>query len=249
MPLAGQHHVVVAIEPELARRGRSRRAASAAIAAQSTPGSPCRRTTAHAADLARDAARPGAQHAGADMLHLGGVLRGGMHVNGAVFARNRERNLAFQIEMLLTTDAETRPRDCAARRRWRLQNRPGRTNSRAARSRRASASSTVTLGGSASTSTSPRRAARRAMSRVVATTAKTGCPWKMISHVRQRGSSLWVGEMSLRPGMSAAVDHCDDPRHRRTASRVDGRLIRPRATAAPPVATCSVPLGSGMSSI
>jgi hypothetical protein len=106
----------------------------------------------------------------------------------------------------------------------------------------------VTLGRSAATVTTPSRAARRAASRVFATTAKTGWPWNSTSVAANAGSSPLAGEMSLRPGTSAAVSTATTPGKVRTPAR-STPVMRPLATGDPPMATCSVPSGSGMSSM
>src|SRR5580693_5103458 len=69
----------------------------------------------------------------------------------------------------------------------------------------------------------------------------------MVSRTRT-GSSALPGEMSFFPGMSAAVTTATTPGALRTSLRSRRRSV-PRATGVPPTAICSVPIGSGMSSI
>ena len=59
------------------------------------------------------------QHVRHEVLHLGRVLGGGMDGDVAILARDGERDLAFEIEVLLPADAEAlrdavrRARRCA----------------------------------------------------------------------------------------------------------------------------------------
>ena len=93
-----------------------------------------------------------------------------------------------------------------------------------------------------------RAAARRAWSRVWATTANTGCPRKRISPSHRMGSSGTAEPQSLTPGMSSPVMTLTTPAIARTASRsMPSR--RPAATGDRPSAQCSVPASSGMSSV
>jgi hypothetical protein len=46
------------------------------------------------------------ENTGDNMLHFGGMLRGGMNKHFAIFAGNGERYLPFEIEMLLTSYPE-----------------------------------------------------------------------------------------------------------------------------------------------
>ena len=106
VPLAGQAHVVVAIEPDLARppgdaRGERRN------------GGPLRglrllaaERAAHAAHLDGDRRVRHVQHLGDQVLAFARMLRRDMHQHVAVLARNGERHLAFEIEVFLAADAQ-----------------------------------------------------------------------------------------------------------------------------------------------
>ena len=117
--LAGEDEIVVAIEPQLAGPPRDLRG-------KGRDGRPLRRlallaaeAAAHAADLAGDIGVRDAEHAGDDMLHLGRMLRRGIDVDVAVLARDREGDLALEIEMLLPADAELARERMRRRARWR----------------------------------------------------------------------------------------------------------------------------------
>ena len=104
--LAGEDEIVVAVEPQLAGPAGDARG-------ERRDGRPLRRlallaaeAAAHAAGLAGDVGVRDAEHAGDDMLHLGRMLRRGIDVDVAVLARDGERDLALEIEMLLPADAE-----------------------------------------------------------------------------------------------------------------------------------------------
>jgi hypothetical protein len=92
------------------------------------------------------------------------------------------------------------------------------------------------------------RAARRAWSRVRATTAKSVCPWNITSWSTNKGSSAKTGATSFLPGISAAVRTTTTPGAPRTASKP--KLFNlPEVLVAMPIAICSVPAGSPMSSM
>ena len=104
--LAGHDHVVVAVEPELARpaglAGAERRQRRplrrlALLAAE---------TAAHPAHLDGDGVAVERRALGDDVLHLARVLGRGVDDHVAVLAGDGERDLAFEIEMLLSADAE-----------------------------------------------------------------------------------------------------------------------------------------------
>ena len=106
VPLAGQAHVVVAIEPDLARPPGDARA-------ERRDRGPLRRLrllaaerAAHAAHFDGDRGVRDVQHLGDQVLHLARMLRRGMDQHVAVLARNGERDLAFEIEVLLPADAQ-----------------------------------------------------------------------------------------------------------------------------------------------
>ena len=106
MPLAGEDEVVVTVEPHLAgpaghaRRKRRERRPLRRLALLAAEGA------AHAADLAADIGIRHAEHARDDVLDLGRMLRRGIDVHRPVLARDGERDLALEIEMLLAADAE-----------------------------------------------------------------------------------------------------------------------------------------------
>ena len=107
MPLAGHHHVVITIEPELCR-------AACLVGGECGEGCPLGRLAFLAAKCATHAAAfagyggiGNAQHMRHYVLHFGWVLGGGMHKHLAMLTRDGECDLAFEIEMLLAADAET----------------------------------------------------------------------------------------------------------------------------------------------
>ena len=83
------------------------RAPSAAIAAHCAAcvSLPPKRA-AHAPHLDRHRAVRDVEHVGDEVLHLARMLGRGMDEHVAVLARNGERDLAFEIEMLLPADAQ-----------------------------------------------------------------------------------------------------------------------------------------------
>ena len=104
--LAGQHEVVVAVEPDLARpagdaRGeRGDRGPGAGLALLAAE------AAAHAPRLDGHEGVRNAENARDDMLRLGRVLGRGVHRHLVAFAGNGERGLALEIEMLLAADRE-----------------------------------------------------------------------------------------------------------------------------------------------
>ena len=101
-----QAHVVVAIEPDLARLAGEARAECRnrrplrglrLLAAE---------RAAHAPGLHRDRGVRQVEHVREQMLQLARMLGRGMDLHVAVLARDRERDLAFEIEMLLAADAQ-----------------------------------------------------------------------------------------------------------------------------------------------
>ena len=85
----------------------------------------------------------------------------------------------------------------------------------------------VTDGGFSSMSILARRAARRASSRVRATTANSAWPWNMTSSSANSGSSANTGAMSFLPGMSGAVRTATTPGAARTALQI--KALQPAA--------------------
>src|SRR5690606_26584014 len=104
--LAGHRHVVVAVEPQLARpaggtggeRGDHRPLRRLRLLAAEA--------AAHAPDLAGDESVGDAERARHDVLHLARMLGGGMDEHVAVLPRHGERGLTLEIEMLLPADAQ-----------------------------------------------------------------------------------------------------------------------------------------------
>ena len=104
--LAGHGHVVVAVEPHLARpaglpcrqRGQRRPLRRLALLAAEA--------AAHAPHLDGDGVVVEAEDMGDDVLHLARVLGRGMHEHVAVLAGDGQRHLALQVEMLLAAEAE-----------------------------------------------------------------------------------------------------------------------------------------------
>ncbi len=104
--LAGDDHVVVAVEAELDRtaglvrtqRGYRRDDGSLAFLAAEA--------AAHAPHFDRDVAGSEAQDARHPVLHLGRVLGRAVDQHVAVFPGHREGNLPFEIEMVLAADFE-----------------------------------------------------------------------------------------------------------------------------------------------
>ncbi len=119
----------------------------------------------------------------------------------------------------------------------------GRTND----SRRI-AVSTSSTGSRSSYSISASCAARTACSIVVAATANIEWPTYCTSRSAKIGSSLSTPPTSLTPGTSSAVTTATTPGARRTGSRFIDRM-RAWARLVVPMAACSVPRGSGMSSV
>ena len=106
VPLAGEIHVVVAIEPDLAGPAGNARA-------ECRDRGPLRglrllaaERAAHAAHLHRHIADRHVEHVGNEMLHLARMLRRGVDQHVAVLTRDGERHLAFEIKVLLPADAQ-----------------------------------------------------------------------------------------------------------------------------------------------
>ena len=104
--LAGEDEVVVAVETDLA-------GAAGDAGGERGERSPLRRlallapeAAAHSAHLAGDVGVGQAEHAGDDVLHLRRVLGRGQDVHRAVLVGDGERDLAFEVEVLLAADAQ-----------------------------------------------------------------------------------------------------------------------------------------------
>ena len=106
MALAGQAHVVIAIEPDFARpagEARAERRDCGPLRGLRLLAAEC---AAHAPHLDRHGDVRHFENLGDEMLHLARVLGRAIDLHVAVFARNGERDLAFEIEMLLAADAQ-----------------------------------------------------------------------------------------------------------------------------------------------
>ena len=164
--LAGDHHVVVAVGADLGRPagllGDQRGDAGEQVAL----GLLAAEAAAHAPALDRHGVVGHAQHDRDHVLDLARVLGRGVDRDLVVLARDRQRDLALEVEVVLAADRRSGPRAAAAPRRAPPRRRRARASadrSRACRSaapprRRAAA-------GSSSYSTTASRAARRASSR------------------------------------------------------------------------------------
>ena len=104
VPLAGDDHVVVAVGPELHRplqlAGGERRDAGEEIGLGLLAAEPA----AHAPHLDGDGMGGDAQHLRHHVLHLAGMLRRGEDLHVLLLAGDGERNLAFEVEMILPAD-------------------------------------------------------------------------------------------------------------------------------------------------
>ncbi len=102
--LAGDDHVVVAVRPQLHRplqlAGRQRRDDGEQVGLGFLAAEPA----AHAPDLDRDGMRADAEHLRHHVLHLARVLGRGHHQHVLILAGNGERDLALEVEMILTAD-------------------------------------------------------------------------------------------------------------------------------------------------
>jgi hypothetical protein len=114
--LAGHDEIVVAVEADLGRppgeprcqRRHGRPAAGLAFLAAEA--------AAHAPHRYLDGGVRQAENAGDDVLHLAGMLGGGVDEEGAVLLGDDQRGLALEIEMLLAADAHLTFEAVAARR-------------------------------------------------------------------------------------------------------------------------------------
>ena len=164
--LAGHRHVVVAVEPDLGRAAGDARGEGGEAGPLRRLGLLAAEPPAHPPALAHHGGVGRAEHAGDEVLHLGGVLGRGVDPHLVVLAGHRERGLSLEIEVFLAADAHPAvesmrgggDRGLGAPRAG--TRREGITSAPSARP-----SSTVTRGGRAATSMRARRAARRAASR------------------------------------------------------------------------------------
>ncbi|ENT07003.1 hypothetical protein C038_00299 [Brucella sp. 63/311] len=109
MPLASRGHVLIAVEPDLhgalvffgGNGGNGRPLVGLCFLATET--------AAHAAHFHGDGMARNAQCVRHQMLCLARALGGAIDGHILIFARNRQRDLPFQIEMVLTAQIHTVP--------------------------------------------------------------------------------------------------------------------------------------------
>ncbi len=101
VPLAGRAHVVVAVEAKLGRapvaaRNSAATHANSDICVSLPPKPPPmrRHSTTTSCALMRERVRD-------HLLHFAGMLRGRVDLHAAAFARHGQRDLAFEVEMVL----------------------------------------------------------------------------------------------------------------------------------------------------
>ena len=104
MPLAGHDHVVVAVDADLGGTAGANGDQGGGSGEQGRLALLAAEASTHAADFHRDGVIAHAQHLGDIVLHLGGMLGRGPDMDVAVLARRGERDLAFEIEMVLAAD-------------------------------------------------------------------------------------------------------------------------------------------------
>jgi len=106
VPLAGLHHVIVAIDAKLdrtagvTREDRSDAGKERRLRLLATEGA------AHPPAFDRDRVEVNAQRMRDLDLHFAGMLRRAVHSHATLLIRNRERDLPFQIEVILAATAE-----------------------------------------------------------------------------------------------------------------------------------------------
>ena len=162
------------------------------------------------------------------VLHLGRVLGRGEDVEVAAFARRCDRDLAFEIEVILTAATEFAAE--AMRADFSAASMSPRSIfwTGATQCSLATASSIVRTGGRTSYSTFTSFAAARARSSVVAATAATIWPSCSTVSEASSGSSVRIGAMSFLPGMSAAVTAAITPSRGNRCRKVDALDARMR---------------------
>ena len=102
MSLAGDHHVVVAVEAQLGRAPGARGDQRGDAGKQRGLAFLAAERAAHAAALYYHVVRLLAERVGDQVLHFAGVLGRAVHQHAVVFLRQRVGNLAFEVEMVLT---------------------------------------------------------------------------------------------------------------------------------------------------
>ena len=206
---------------------------------------------AHAAAFDDDVVRGDPERVRDHVLHLARMLRRRVDVHAAVLARHRERDLAFEVEVVLPAAAHRaaqpvrrareRRRGVAARHVHRRQHDT---------TRAAIASSIVRIAGSGSMSIARElRGAARGLRRRSAATAKTGWPANSTTPAAKIGSSCCDRTDVVDARDVGGGDHRRPRPAPRARRRGRGRRSRPCATGLTPSATCSVSRGSGRSSV
>ncbi len=104
--LTGDHHVVVAVGPQLDRAAQARSRYGGASGPQCGLRLLAAEATAHAAAFDHDVVRVTVQGVGDHVLHFGRVLSRAVDQHAAAFLGNGIRDLAFQVELLLTADVQ-----------------------------------------------------------------------------------------------------------------------------------------------
>jgi hypothetical protein len=106
MPLAGDDHVGIAIEPQFHRLAGLRRAERRDARDERGLRLLAAESAAHAAAGDNDVLGGEIEAMRDQLLHFGDVLRRADDVHRAIFAGHREADLPFEVEMLLTADGE-----------------------------------------------------------------------------------------------------------------------------------------------
>ena len=104
--LAGHDHVGIAVEPQLARPAGFTRRQRRDHGPLGRLGLLTAEAATHAPHLAGNERIRDSENARHDVLHLARMLGAGIDQHVAVLARHRERDLAFEIKMLLAADAD-----------------------------------------------------------------------------------------------------------------------------------------------
>jgi hypothetical protein len=106
MPLAGHDHVLVAIGPSLGGATGLHRDQRGGGGEQRGLGLLAAEPAAHPAHLDGDRGMRAIQHAGDQVLDLAGVLGRRPDMDVAALARNGQRHLALEIEVVLAADGQ-----------------------------------------------------------------------------------------------------------------------------------------------
>ena len=106
MPFAGHDHVVVPVDPRLHRPPGLVGENGGDAGVERRLGFLTAEAAAHPPDLDGDGMRGEAERVGDQVLHLARVLRRAVDQHVAVFLRHGERDMAFQIELVLAADID-----------------------------------------------------------------------------------------------------------------------------------------------